>query len=54
MARGPEGLRIAILATDGVERVELEQPRGARYGHDGGIPRVLSEGTGLIRMLACP
>jgi protease I len=24
--------RIAILATDGVERVELEQPRGALYG----------------------
>jgi putative intracellular protease/amidase len=32
MARGPEGVRIAILATDGVERVELEQPRGALYG----------------------
>jgi protease I len=27
-----EGKRIAILATDGVERVELEQPRGAMYG----------------------
>jgi protease I len=25
-------MRIAILATDGVERVELEQPRGAMYG----------------------
>jgi hypothetical protein len=24
--------KIAILATDGVERVELEQPRGALYG----------------------
>jgi protease I len=26
------GRRIAILATDGVERVELEQPRGALHG----------------------
>ena len=32
MARGLAGMRIAILATDGVERVELEQPRGALYG----------------------
>jgi protease I len=32
MARGLDGIRIAILATDGVERVELEQPRGALYG----------------------
>ena len=29
MAAQLEGLRIAILATDGVERVELEQPRQA-------------------------
>jgi protease I len=27
-----QGQRIAILATDGVERVELEQPRGALLG----------------------
>jgi protease I len=27
-----QGRKIAILATDGVERVELEQPRGALYG----------------------
>jgi protease I len=27
-----QGKTIAILATDGVERVELEQPRGALYG----------------------
>ena len=27
-----QGKRIAILATDGVERVELEQPRGALFG----------------------
>jgi protease I len=32
MARPLEGRKIAILATDGVERVELEQPRGALYG----------------------
>jgi protease I len=32
MTRALEGRRIAILATDGVERVELEQPRGALYG----------------------
>jgi protease I len=29
MARQLEGKRIAILATDGVEQVELERPRGA-------------------------
>jgi len=27
-----DGMRIAILATDGVERIELEQPRGALHG----------------------
>jgi protease I len=32
MARELAGMRIAIVATDGVERVELEQPRGALYG----------------------
>ncbi|MGC9667170.1 type 1 glutamine amidotransferase domain-containing protein [Planosporangium sp. 12N6] len=32
MARALNGRKIAILATDGVERVELEQPRGALYG----------------------
>jgi protease I len=32
MARELQGKRIAILATDGVERVELEQPRGALHG----------------------
>jgi putative intracellular protease/amidase len=26
------GKKVAILAADGVERVELEQPRGALYG----------------------
>src|SRR3984885_10616739 len=32
MARDLDGMRVAILATDGVERVELEMPRGALYG----------------------
>ncbi|GAA3791618.1 type 1 glutamine amidotransferase domain-containing protein [Sphaerisporangium flaviroseum] len=32
MAQELQGRKIAILATDGVERVELEQPRGALYG----------------------
>jgi protease I len=32
MARELDGKKIAILATDGVERVELEQPQGALYG----------------------
>jgi protease I len=27
-----KGMKVAILATDGVERIELEQPRGALYG----------------------
>jgi len=31
MSRDLSGKRVAILATDGVERVELEQPRGALY-----------------------
>jgi protease I len=32
MAGDLNGMRIAILATDGVERIELELPRGALYG----------------------
>jgi len=32
MADGLKGMKVAILATDGVERIELEQPRGALYG----------------------
>jgi deglycase len=32
MAKDLDGMRVAILATDGVERIELEQPRGALYG----------------------
>ena len=35
MAHDLSGMRVAILATDGVERVELEQPRGALYGAGG-------------------
>jgi len=27
-----KGMKVAILATDGVERIELEQSRGALYG----------------------
>jgi protease I len=40
MARAPSGKRVAILAAGGVERVELEQPRGALYG--------AGAGTGLL------
>jgi protease I len=32
MAHDLHGKRVAILAADGVERVELEQPRGALHG----------------------
>ena len=32
MAHELQGMKVAILATDGVERIELEQPRGALYG----------------------
>jgi protease I len=32
MSHELDGARVAILAADGVERVELEQPRGALYG----------------------
>jgi len=34
MAHDLKDMRIAIMAADGVERVELEQPRGALYGAD--------------------
>jgi protease I len=36
MAPDLSGKRVAILAADGVERVELEQPRGALYGAGAG------------------
>ena len=32
MAKELQGQKVAILAADGVERVELEQPRGALHG----------------------
>jgi deglycase len=32
MAHDLQGRKVAILAADGVERIELEQPRGALYG----------------------
>ena len=48
MARELQGKRIAILATDGVERVELEQPRGALYGA-GAASDLLSTHSGEIQ-----
>jgi protease I len=41
------GKRVALLATDGVERVELEQPRGALHGA-GARTEVISLHTGEI------
>lgn len=32
MTQELRGMRVGILATDGVERVELDQPRGALQG----------------------
>ncbi|MEA2227213.1 MAG: protease [Solirubrobacteraceae bacterium] len=32
MAKDLQGRKVAILAADGVERIELEQPRGALHG----------------------
>ena len=32
MAHELQGMTVAILAADGIERVELDQPRGALYG----------------------
>ena len=40
-------MRIAILAADGVERIELEEPRGALYG-PGALSDVLSLHGGEI------
>ena len=48
MARPLDGKSIAILATDGVERVELEQPRGALYG-SGARTELLSIHPGEIQ-----
>ncbi|MBO8184968.1 DJ-1/PfpI/YhbO family deglycase/protease [Streptomyces spirodelae] len=41
------GTRVALLATDGVERVELEQPRGALHGA-GAQTELISLHTGEI------
>ncbi len=48
MADDLKGMRVAILATDGVERIELEQPRGALYGA-GAASDLLSIHTGEIQ-----
>lgn len=48
MTQELQGRKVAILATDGVERVELEQPRGALYGV-GARTEVLSIHPGEIR-----
>ena len=48
MAHELSGRRVAILATDGVERIELEQPRGALHGA-GARTEVLSIHPGEIQ-----
>jgi protease I len=47
MAHELRGRRIAILAADGVERVELDLPRGALYGA-GATTELLSIHTGSL------
>jgi protease I len=48
MTQELRGRKVAILATDGVERVELEQPRGALHGA-GARTEVVSIHMGEIR-----
>ena len=48
MARDLSGRLVAILAADGVERIELEQPRGALYGA-GARTELLSIHSGEIQ-----
>ena len=48
MAQALEGQTVAILATDGVERIELEEPRGALRGA-GARTEVLSLHDGEIQ-----
>lgn len=48
MATTLQGKRIAVLAADGVERVELERPRDAVH-QAGGHTDLLSPKTGEIR-----
>src|SRR4051794_40414983 len=48
MTKELEGQTVAILATDGVERIELEEPRGALLGA-GAQTEVLSTHDGQIQ-----
>jgi protease I len=48
MAKELQGRKVAILAADGVERVELEQPRGALHGA-GATTELLSIHDGEIK-----
>ncbi len=48
MAQELRGLRVGILAADGVERIELEQPRGALHGA-GATTEVISLHPGEIQ-----
>jgi protease I len=48
MSKDLEGHKIAILATDGVERIELEEPRGALLGA-GAQTELLSTHDGQIQ-----
>ena len=47
MSNELQGLKVAILAADGVERIELEQPRGALHGA-GAQTELLSIHEGVI------
>ena len=48
MTQQLSGLRVGILAADGVERIELEQPRGAMHGA-GATTEVISLHPGEIQ-----
>jgi protease I len=48
MERTLDGTRVAILATDGFERAELEGPRRAIADH-GGVPLIVAPHAGSIR-----
>jgi protease I len=48
MTKELEGMRVAIVATDGVERIELEEPRGALRGA-GARTEVLAPHPGEIQ-----
>ena len=51
MADDLKGMKVSILATDGVERIELEQPRGALSGA-GASSDLLSIHSGEIQASA--